>query len=53
VITEVDTYAEIRKRFNEGESMRSIFRALGMSRQTVKKDFHSLFIRLNWESDHA
>jgi len=37
VIIEVDTYAVIRKRYNDGESIRSISNALGVSRQTVKK----------------
>lgn len=37
MIIEVDTYAIIRKRYNDGESIRSISSALGISRQTVKK----------------
>ena len=37
MIIEVDTYAEIRSRYSDGESIRSISKALGISRQTVKK----------------
>ncbi len=37
VIIEVDLYYQIRSLYNEGESMRSIARRLGISRQTVKK----------------
>ena len=37
MIIGVDTYAMIRKRYNDGESIRSISSALGVSRQTVKK----------------
>ena len=37
VIIEVDIYSAIRTRYSEGESMRSIARDLGISRQTVKK----------------
>lgn len=37
MIVEMDLYYQIRSRFNNGESIRSISRALGISRQTVKK----------------
>ncbi len=37
VIIEVDTYSKIRTLYTEGESIRSIARRLGVSRQTVKK----------------
>lgn len=37
VIIEVDTYSQIRTRFSNGESIRSIAKSLGISRQTVKK----------------
>jgi transposase len=37
VIIEVDIYSSIRTRFSEGESIRSIAKNLGISRQTVKK----------------
>lgn len=37
MIIEVDLYYRIRTLYNEGESMRSISRRLGISRQTVKK----------------
>ena len=37
VIVEVDLYYKIRTLYNEGESIRSIPRRLGVSRQTVKK----------------
>jgi transposase len=37
VIIEVDLYYQIRSLYNEGESIRSIARRLGISRQTVKK----------------
>src|SRR5574344_1664701 len=37
VIVEVDLYYKIRTLYNEGESIRSISRRLGISRQTVKK----------------
>lgn len=37
VIIEVDLYYRIRTLYNEGESIRSISRRLGVSRQTVKK----------------
>lgn len=37
MIIEMDMYAEIRKRYNNGESIRSIARAIGVSRQTVAK----------------
>ena len=37
VIVEVDLYYRIRALYNEGESIRSISRRLGISRQTVKK----------------
>jgi len=36
----MDIYAEIRQRFLNGESQRSIARELGVSRQTVKKYCH-------------
>ena len=37
MIVEVDLYYKIRTLYNEGESIRSISRRLGISRQTVKK----------------
>lgn len=37
MIVEVDLYYRIRTLYNEGESIRSISRRLGVSRQTVKK----------------
>lgn len=37
MIIEVDVYSQIRTRYNNGESIRSISRSLGISRQTVKK----------------
>ena len=37
MIIEMDIYSAIRKRYTDGESMRSIARGLGVSRQTVKK----------------
>lgn len=37
VIIEVDIYSAIRTRYSDGESMRSIAKELGISRQTVKK----------------
>jgi transposase len=37
VIIEVDMYSAIRTRFSDGESIRSIAKSLGISRQTVKK----------------
>ena len=37
VIIEVDIYSAIRTRYSDGESMRSIAKDLGISRQTVKK----------------
>ena len=37
VIIEVDLYYQIRTLYNEGESIRSIAKRLGLSRQTVKK----------------
>lgn len=37
MIIEVDTYSKIRTLYTEGESIRSIARRLGVSRQTVKK----------------
>ena len=37
MIIEVDIYSAIRTRFSDGESMRSIAKSLGISRQTVKK----------------
>lgn len=37
MIIEVDLYYRIRTLYNEGESIRSISRRLGVSRQTVKK----------------
>ena len=37
VIIEVDIYSSIRTRYLDGESMRSIAKSLGISRQTVKK----------------
>ena len=37
MIIEVDLYYQIRTLYNEGESMRSIAKRLGISRQTVKK----------------
>lgn len=37
MIVEVDLYYRIRALYNEGESIRSIARRLGISRQTVKK----------------
>ncbi|WP_460643311.1 helix-turn-helix domain-containing protein, partial [Lacrimispora brassicae] len=37
MIVEVDLYYRIRTLYNEGESIRSISRRLGISRQTVKK----------------
>ena len=37
VIIEVDTYAAIRNRYLDGESIRSIAKSLGISRQTVNK----------------
>ncbi len=37
MIVGMDLYAEIRKRYLEGESIRSISRVLGVSRQTVTK----------------
>lgn len=37
MIVEVDLYHQIRTRYIDGESIRSIARSLGISRQTVKK----------------
>jgi len=37
VIIEVDIYSAIRTRYSDGESIRSIAKGLGISRQTVKK----------------
>lgn len=37
MVIEVDLYYRIRTLYNEGESIRSIARRLGISRQTVKK----------------
>ncbi|MDD3206716.1 MAG: helix-turn-helix domain-containing protein [Lachnospiraceae bacterium] len=37
MIIEVDLYYQIRTLYNEGESIRSIAKRLGLSRQTVKK----------------
>jgi len=37
VIIEVDIYSAIRTRYSDGESMRSIAKDLGISRQTVRK----------------
>lgn len=37
MIIEVDIYSAIRTRYSDGESMRSIAKSLGISRQTVKK----------------
>ena len=37
MIIEVDLYYQIRSLYNEGESIRSIAKRLGISRQTVKK----------------
>ncbi|WP_197025158.1 helix-turn-helix domain-containing protein, partial [Butyrivibrio proteoclasticus] len=37
MIVEMDLYYQIRSRYNDGESIRSIARTLGISRQTVKK----------------
>jgi len=37
VIIEVDIYSAIRTRYSDGESIRSIAKSLGISRQTVKK----------------
>lgn len=37
MIIEVDIYSAIRTKFSEGESIRSIAKSLGISRQTVKK----------------
>lgn len=37
MIIEVDLYSQIRCRYESGESQRSIAKALGISRQTVKK----------------
>ncbi len=37
MIIEVDIYSAIRTRFSDGESIRSIAKSLGISRQTVKK----------------
>jgi predicted transcriptional regulator len=37
VIIEVDIYSAIRLRYTGGESIRSISKSLGISRQTVKK----------------
>lgn len=37
MIIEMDIYYEIRRRYNNNESIRSIANALGISRQTVKK----------------
>ena len=37
MIVEMDLYYQIRSRYNDGESIRSIARKLGISRQTVKK----------------
>lgn len=37
MIIEMDLYAEIRRRYLDGESVRSISKVLGISRQTVKK----------------
>src|SRR5208337_1406940 len=37
VIIEVDIYSAIRTRYSDGESIRSIAKDLGISRQTVKK----------------
>ena len=33
----MELYADIRKRYLDGESIRSISRVLGISRQTIKK----------------
>ena len=37
MIIEVDLYSQIRTRYEDGESQRSIAKCLGISRQTVKK----------------
>jgi len=37
VIIEMDMYSEIRIRYSNGESIRSIAARLGVARQTVKK----------------
>lgn len=37
MIIEVDIYSAIRTRYSDGESIRSIAKSLGISRQTVKK----------------
>lgn len=37
VVVEMDIYSEIRNRYSNGESVRSIARNLEISRQTVKK----------------
>ena len=37
MIIEVDIYFAIRTHYSDGESIRSIAKALGISRQTVKK----------------
>lgn len=37
MIIEVDIYSQIRTRYEDGESQRSIAKCLGISRQTVKK----------------
>lgn len=37
MIIGVDLYSSIRTRYTEGESIRSIAKGLGISRQTVKK----------------
>ena len=34
---EVEVYAQIRKRYNDGESQRKIAKDLGLARKTVKK----------------
>ncbi len=37
MVIEVDMYSSIRKRYSNGESIRSIARSMGIARQTVKK----------------
>ena len=37
MIVEMDLYYQIRSRYNDGDSIRSIAKSLGISRQTVKK----------------
>jgi len=51
VIVEVDLYYQIRSLYNEGESIRSIARRLGVSRPTVKKycEGNTLFNKEDYE----